>query len=163
MNKTAILINGFALVCLIISLVVDRRKTGRAFKSAIHAFWRIMPHTLFIIIVIGLLMAFISQAFISRVLGQQSGMIGVLIAASFGSVLHIPSIISFSLAALLLQQGAAVSAIATFIATLTMIGIVTLLQTGHCLMSEPARLSIKTETGVRILGLQISKQQSSMT
>ena len=33
----------------------------------------------------------------------------------------------------------------------------TQLQTGHCLMTEPAKLSMKTETGVKILGLQITK------
>lgn len=126
MSSTAIFINVIAILCLVFSLIMDRQKTRQAVKIAMSAFLRILPQALLIIVLIGLLMGFISPAIISRLLGQQSGMGGIFIAAVFGAVLHIPSIISFPLAASLLQKGAAATVIATFITTLTMIGMVTL-------------------------------------
>ena len=50
----------------------------------------------------------------------------MLFIASLGAILHIPSLISFPLAASLLENGASVTSVAVFITTLTMIGIVTL-------------------------------------
>lgn len=126
MSNTAILINVIAILCLVFSLIRDRQKTRQAVRAAISAFLRILPQALLIIVLISLLMGFISPVIISRLLGQQSGLVGIGIAAVMGSILHIPSIISFPLAASLLKQGAAVTTIATFITTLTMIGMVTL-------------------------------------
>ena len=126
MSSIAIFINGLALICLVLSLIFNRQKTKQAVKATIRSFLRILPQVLLIIMLIGLLMGFISPALISRLLGQQSGLGGIFIAAVFGAVLHIPSLISFPLAASLLQKGATVAVIATFIATLTMIGMVTL-------------------------------------
>lgn len=43
------------------------------------------------------------------------------------------------------------------VATVTVNGEETGLQAGQCLITEPATLSMKTETGVRMTGLQINK------
>ncbi len=126
MNRTTLAINILTILCVILSLLFDRHKTQNALKTALKTFIRILPQVLFIIIIIGLLMGFISPVLISRLLGQQSGLTGILTVAVAGAVLHIPSLISFPLAASLLQQGAAVTTVATFITTLTMIGMVTL-------------------------------------
>ena len=48
-----------------------------------------------------------------------------IVAGFLGAIMHIPSIISFPLAASLIRSGASVTVIATFITTLTMIGTVT--------------------------------------
>jgi len=50
----------------------------------------------------------------------------VLVVALLGAILHIPSLVSFPLAASILESGASVTAVAVFITTLTMIGVVTL-------------------------------------
>ena len=81
---------------------------------------------LVIIIFIGLLLGFVPPDKISRVIGEQSGFGGVVITAVLGAVLHIPSLISFPLAASFLTVGASVATTAAFITTLTMIGTVTL-------------------------------------
>jgi len=52
--------------------------------------------------------------------------LGVVFAALVGSILHIPSLISFPLAASLLEVGASITVAAVFITTLTMIGTVNL-------------------------------------
>jgi len=79
-----------------------------------------------IIIFIGLLLGFVPQSQISRFVGEQAGFKGVLAVALLGAVLHIPSLISFPLAASLLESGASISSVAVFITTLTMIGVLTL-------------------------------------
>ncbi len=126
MNSTAIFINIFALSCLIGAFIKDRAKTKQSLKVAVKSFFRILPTVLIIIILIGLLLGFVPQTQISKVIGKHAGFGGVLVVALLGAILHIPSLISFPLAASLLKSGASVTPVAVFITTLTMIGMVTL-------------------------------------
>jgi len=126
MNTTAIFINVFAFGCLIFAIIKDRTKTKQALTVALRSFFRILPTVLIIIIFIGLLLGFVPQSQISKVVGEQAGFVGVLIVALLGAFLHIPSLISFPLAASLLKSGASVTSVAVFITSLTMIGVVTL-------------------------------------
>jgi len=126
MNKTAIFINVFTLACLIFAFIKNRKKTKRALIVAVKSFLRVLPIIFIIVILIGLLLGFVPRSQISGIIGEQSGFGGVLIVALMGAVLHIPSLVSFPLAASLLKSGAAVTTVAVFITTLTMIGMVTL-------------------------------------
>ena len=119
-------INVFAVACLIFCFFKDRDKTKRALAIAARTFLSILPAVLAIIIVIGLILGFVPREKISEVVGERAGFKGILLVALFGAVLHIPSLISFPLAASLLEGGASVSSVAVFIASLTMIGVVTL-------------------------------------
>lgn len=126
MSTTAIIINLWTFACLIFALIKDRGRTKQSVGVAVKSFIRILPTVLIIVVIIGLLMAFVSPDQISRFIGDQAGFGGVLSIAALGAVLHIPALISFPLAASLLQSGAAVASIAAFITTLTMVGLVTL-------------------------------------
>ncbi len=126
MNKTAIFINAFALLFLIFAFIRDRKKAKKALTVALKSFFRILPTVLIIIILIGLLLGFVSKSTISKIVGEQAGLGGVLVVAMLGAVLHIPSLISFPLAASLIKSGASITSVAVFITTLTMIGVVTL-------------------------------------
>jgi len=126
MSTTAILINLFALGCLAFALVKDRDKARHSLRVAVKSFIRILPTVLTIIVVIGLLLAFMPTDQISRSIGDQSGFGGLLAITALGAVLHIPALLSFPLAASLMQSGAGVAAVAAFITSLTMIGVVTL-------------------------------------
>ncbi|MFC1863724.1 permease [Thermodesulfobacteriota bacterium] len=126
MNATIIFINLFALFCLIFAFIRDRKKTKQSLGVAFKSFIKILPTVLIIIVVIGLLLTFVSPEQISRFIGEQAGFGGILAIAALGALLHIPAIISFPLAASLLQSGASTGAVAAFITTLTMIGVVTL-------------------------------------
>ena len=126
MNTAAIFINIFTFGCLIFAFIKDRTKTKRALTVALKSFFRILPTVLIIIIFIGLLLSFVPQSQISKIVGEQAGFGGVLVVALLGAILHIPSLISFPLAASLLKSGASVTPVAVFITTLTMIGVVTL-------------------------------------
>ncbi len=126
LNTTTIFINIFALGCLIFALINDRTKTKQALIVALKSFFRILPTVLIVIVVIGLLLGFVSRNQISQIVGEQAGFWGVLVVALLGAILHIPSLVSFPLAASILESGASVTAVAVFITTLTMIGVVTL-------------------------------------
>ncbi|MDK2954037.1 MAG: hypothetical protein PWQ27_1420 [Kosmotoga sp.] len=123
---TAIFINIFALSCLIFAFIKDRKKAKKSLIVALKSFFHILPTMLIIIVFIGLLLGFVPQSQISRIVGKQAGFWGILVVASLGAILHIPSLISFPLGASLLESGASVTAVAVFITTLTMIGVVTL-------------------------------------
>ena len=126
MNITAIIINGIAITGLIIAFIVSKEKAIRSLKMAGKSFIKILPMVFIIIIVIGLLLGFVPPSQISRFVGEQSGIGGVLLIGVAGALMHIPALISFPLAASLLEGGASITAIAAFITTLTMIGTITL-------------------------------------
>ena len=126
MSTTAVIINLLALGCLVFALIKDRGKTRQSVQVALKSFFRILPTVLLIIVIIGLLMAFLPPDQISRFVGEQAGFGGILTIAALGAVLHIPALVSYPLAASLLQSGASIAAVAAFITTLTMVGVVTL-------------------------------------
>ena len=126
MNVTAVIINAIAVVGLLIALTKDRKKTIKSLKIAGKSFIKILPMTFIIIIIIGLLLGFVPPDQMSRFVGKQSGLGGILLVSIVGALMHIPALLSFPLAASLINDGASVSAVAAFITTLTMIGTITL-------------------------------------
>jgi uncharacterized membrane protein YraQ (UPF0718 family) len=74
---------------------------------------------------IGFLVAFLPSALISKTIGRNAGIEGVVLAALFGSVVLIQAFIAFPLAGSFLRQGASITAIAAFVTTLVMVGILT--------------------------------------
>ncbi len=126
MNTTSIFINLFALLLLIFAFLKDKEKSKKALLISLKSFIRIIPNMLVIVILIGLMLGLIPKSEISKIVGEQSGFKGIIITAITGSILQIPSLISFPLAASLLQQGATITIVAVFITTLTMIGVVML-------------------------------------
>ena len=117
---------GITLVLVIVSLVKSRQKTKMAFKKAWKALSNILPQFLGVIILVGVVLAFLDTETISALIGQSSGWLGVAIAAVIGAVTLIPGIIAFPTAALLVAGGAGYMQIGAFISTLMMVGVVTL-------------------------------------
>lgn len=115
-----------AFVFLVISFLKDKRKTKMALKKAWKAFENILPQFLSILIIIGIMLAIVSPEMISKLIGQQSGWLGMLMAAVVGSITLIPGFVAFPLASALLKNGAGYMQITVFISTLMMVGIVTI-------------------------------------
>ena len=126
MSITAAVINGIAILALLIAFFKDKEKSIQSLKIAGKSFIKILPMVFIIIIIIGLLLGFVPPDAISKFMGNQSGLGGVLLIGVAGAIMHIPSIVAFPLSASLLESGASVTAVAAFITTLTMIGFVTL-------------------------------------
>ncbi|TJX13136.1 permease [Tissierella creatinini] len=123
MTKTMYII---AFIMLSMSFVKSKKNTKLALKKAWKSFENILPQFLAILIIIGVALAILTPAQISKLLGNESGWIGVIIAALLGSVTLIPGFVAFPLAAALLGSGAGYMQIAAFISTLMMVGIVTI-------------------------------------
>ncbi|MFA4884469.1 MAG: permease [Desulfotomaculaceae bacterium] len=111
---------------LLLSFLQDRKKTKMALKKAWKSFENILPQFLSILIIIGIMLAVLSPETISRLIGQQSGWVGMVIASVIGSITLIPGFVAFPLASALLKSGAGFMQIAVFISTLMMVGIVTM-------------------------------------
>ena len=109
-----------------VSFVKSREKTILALKKAWKSFENILPQFLAILLLIGFILAVLDEETISKLLGKESGMVGMAIAAVIGSITLIPGFIAFPLAASLLAAGAGYGQIAMFLTTLMMVGIVTL-------------------------------------
>jgi len=116
----------FVVILLFTSYLKDKKKTKQALKKAWKSFENILPQFLSIIIFVGLILAVFDSDFISKILGKESGFIGLVISTIIGSITLIPGFVAFPTAALLLEGGAGYMQIAGFVSTLMMVGIVTI-------------------------------------
>lgn len=117
---------GTAIIWLLISFSKDKAKTKLALKKAWRSFENILPSVLTILFLIGFVLTFLDAQVISKLLGANSGILGMVIAATVGCITLIPGFVAFPLAASLLAAGAGYPQIAIFISTLMMVGIATL-------------------------------------
>lgn len=115
-----------AILALVVSFFKSKEKTKMVLKKAWKSFENIMPQFLAIILVIGIMLSVLTPEQISRFLGQDSGIMGVVMAAFIGAVTLIPGFVAFPLASALLHNGAGITQIAAFVSTLMMVGIITI-------------------------------------
>lgn len=121
-----IVLYGGTAILLSLSFLKDREKTKKALMKAWKAFENILPQLLVVILVVSLLLSLMDNAMILRIIGSESGWLGVVLASLVGSVTLIPGFVAFPTAAMLLKGGAGYMQIAAFISSLMMVGIVTL-------------------------------------
>ena len=126
MSTTVLLVNGLAVIGLLVAFSIDRERGLRSVKRGLSSFLRLLPTVLTVVVLIGLLLGFVPPDTLQQFVGEQSGILGTLLTAGVGSVLHIPAIVAFPLAASFLEVGASVMVVAVFITALTMVGVMTL-------------------------------------
>ncbi|HBE77064.1 MAG TPA: permease [Firmicutes bacterium] len=117
------------IICLLIialSWWKDKQKTKLALVKAWKSFENILPQFLGVLVLIGIMLAYLDTNTISKLLGNQSGWWGIIIAAMIGAVTLIPGFVAFPTAALLLKNGAGLMQMGAFVSTLMMVGIVTM-------------------------------------
>lgn len=114
------------LVLLLVSLIKSHEKTLLATKKAWKSFENILPLLLSILFVIGIMLAVLSPQVISKIMGRQSGILGLILAALIGSCTVIPGFVTFPLAATLLKNGAGITQITMLISTSVMVGVITI-------------------------------------
>ena len=117
---------GLAIAGLAFSFFKDRQKTKAALMKAWKSFANVLPQLLMIFLIIGFALAIFPPETIRKLLGAESGFLGVLAAALIGSVTLMPGFVAFPLAAALLKSGAGYMQLAAFVSTLMMVGIVTI-------------------------------------
>ena len=123
---TGIVLYILAFILLILSFFKDKSKTLKAIKLAFKSFESIMPQFLGLIIFIGLILAILNPETISKLIGSDSGFLGVLISSAIGSIALMPTFVAFSTGNSLLQNGAGFAQVGALISTLTLVGVMTL-------------------------------------
>lgn len=115
-----------AIAGLAISFLKDRKKTKAALMKAWKSFENILPQILTIFLIIGFALAIFPPETIRKLLGAESGFLGILAAALIGSITLMPGFVAFPLAAALLKSGAGYMQLAAFVSTLMMVGVITI-------------------------------------
>jgi len=115
-----------AIIGLVISFFKDRQKTKAALMKAWKAFENILPQILTVFLILAFALAIFPPETIRKLLGSESGFLGILAAALIGSITLMPGFVAFPLAAALLKSGAGYMQLAAFVSTLMMVGIITI-------------------------------------
>jgi uncharacterized membrane protein YraQ (UPF0718 family) len=112
-------------LALLISIIVDRKKTLTAIKISYRKFINIIPAFLTMLILVSIVLFFIPDKMISDYLGNNDKFIGVILASFFGSITLMPGFIAFPLCGILLKKGVSYMVLSAFTTTLMMVGILT--------------------------------------
>lgn len=116
---------GLAAIGVLWSYSKDQKKTKLSLKKAWKAFDTILPAFIVILLLIGIILALVSPAVVTMLLGANSDITGMIVAAIIGSIALIPGFIIFPLAKTVLEMGAGIMQVAVFISTLMMVSVVT--------------------------------------
>jgi len=112
-------------LAIVVSFIVNRKKTLQAITIAAKRFLNILPAFLTMILLVSVILFLIPDEVISNYLGGSNKFTGVMLASFFGSVTLIPGFIAFPLCGILLKKGVAYMVIAAFTTTLMMVGVLT--------------------------------------
>ena len=115
-----------AAVLVIWSFVRNPEKARRSLKRGWGSFANILPLFLSILTALGMILAFITPETIAWLMGTESGLHGLLLAAGIGSCTVIPGFVTFPLARTLMDNGAGALQVILFISCSVMVGILTL-------------------------------------
>lgn len=122
---TSYILYGLCIMLLLISFSKDKEKTKKAVKNGLKSWEKIMPQFLSITIVISIILAILKPEIISNLIGESSGILGVLLSSVIGSIAIMPTFVAFSTGNTLIQSGAGYAQVSALISTLTMVGLLT--------------------------------------
>lgn len=112
-------------ICLVLSFIKSKEKTKKALKIAWKVFLKTALTLLTVLGIVGLTLGIFTPETISRLLGEEAGVIATFVASVIGAITLIPSLVAFPLAGSLLRSGATVMTISAFVTTSVMVGVVT--------------------------------------
>ena len=110
---------------LLVSLIFDREKTGRAIVVAGQKFLNILPTLLTMLILVSIALYLVPDKVIAETLGNNGKLTGMFFASIFGSITILPGFIAFPLAGILLREGVTYTVLSAFTMTLMLVGVVT--------------------------------------
>lgn len=127
MNVTfTVLLYAVAAGGLLASFSKDKERTGRAVKKAASMFRGVFPHFLAILLMTGVFLTVLTPQTIEALIGESSGLPGMILSALTGAVALVPVLAVFPVVSELLGRGAGIAQMAIFISALTTVGIATL-------------------------------------
>lgn len=120
---TSIIFYATAGILLTISWFADQQKTKKALKKAFMSLTKLLPAILPMILFVSLVLTLVSPETISRLMGAESGILGILMGLGLGSIIFMPSFVTFALGANLLGAGAGYAQVGALVSTLMAVGI----------------------------------------
>ena len=99
-------------------------KTKKGIIKGVKSFLKLLPVLLPLFLFIGILLAIVTPDFISSLLGEDSGFVGILFGLLLGSITFMPPFVAYPLGVELLANGGAYPQVAGFLVTLMSVGIV---------------------------------------
>lgn len=117
---------GLAALLLLFSFLKDKRKTLLSLKKAWKMFTGVLPQFVAILLFVGGALAVLSPETIRRMIGEETGFIGMLLASLVGAFSLVPVMIAFPIVSELLKSGAGIIQMAVFVSTLTTVGLITI-------------------------------------
>ncbi len=117
-------IYGITLILTIVSFVKDKRKTLKGIKKGYKAFVKLLPVLIPLFLFIGILLAVVTPEFISSLIGEGSGIIGIIIGLTVGSITFMPPFVAYPLGVELIGNGAGYAQVAGLLVTLMSVGLV---------------------------------------
>jgi uncharacterized membrane protein YraQ (UPF0718 family) len=115
-----------AITLTLVSFIKDKEKTKKALKKGWTSFENILPTVLSVMAVVGISLSILDEEFIVKVIGPNSGVVGIVVAIVIGSITMMAGFIAFPLGAVLIEQGAGIAQVAGFISALMMVGLLTI-------------------------------------
>ncbi len=115
---------GAAAVALLGSWLLDRARTRAALGIAARSLVGLVPRILGLVALVGLALALVPPELLRRVFAVR-GVAGFALVSAIGAVVTMPGPIAFPLVGSLARLGADPAALAAFVTTLTMVGVVT--------------------------------------
>ena len=111
-------------VLLLVSFLKDKKKTLMGLKKGYKSFMKLLPVLLPLFLFIGILVTIVTPEFISALLGENSGILGIIFGLVIGSITFMPPFVAYPLGVELLENGAAMPQVAGFLVTLMSVGFV---------------------------------------
>ena len=121
--STPIIFYSTAFIALALSWFADKTKTKKALKKAYMSLKKLLPAIIPMILFVGVILTIVSPEVISRLMGAESGIVGIFLGLGLGSVIFMPSFVTFSLGANLLDAGAGYAQVGALVSTLMAVGI----------------------------------------
>lgn len=112
------------LIASIVSFWKDRERTRKALLLSYRSFIALVPSLLGMTGLVGLVLGLIPPDMLTM-LFKLHGIEGFVLLSLVGAIITMPAPVAFPLAGSLLKLGASLPALAAFITTLTMVGLVT--------------------------------------
>lgn len=120
---TTIIFYSTALILMTASWFADQKKTKKALKKAYMSLKKLLPAIIPMILFVGIIMTLVSPEVISRLMGAQSGALGITFGLGLGSIMFMPSFVTFALGANLLEAGAGYAQVGALVSTLMAVGL----------------------------------------
>jgi len=109
----------------VFSVMKDKHKTMNAVKMSGGMMKSMVGEIIAILFLIGLILTFIPPDTIKQFMGKSNSLISTVVFALVGCITLIPAFVAFPLAGSLVNAGASIVPVVSFLTTLTMVGIVT--------------------------------------